>query len=203
MALVPTRFETAANWLSSNPVLANNEVGIETDTGYVKTGDGVRRWVSLPKTDDQETSAQKAAKTSDESGTGAQVYATSPTLVTATLTTPTVSSPTISGFIVHTSTNAITASSTQTQLAATALTSKINRVVTVASANNAVKLPAATAGKEVTVINAHASNAIGVFPASGDTINALSQDAVYAMAAAKTAMFFCAVAGTWNSILTA
>ena len=58
-------------------------------------------------------------------------------------------------------------------------------------------------GKEVTVINAHASNAIGVFPASGDTINALSQDAVYALAATKTAMFFCAVAGTWNTILTA
>ena len=88
MALVPTRFETAANWSSSNPILANNEVGIETDTGVVKTGDGVRAWASLPKTDDQETSAYRASRTSDETGTGAVVLATSPTIVSPSLTTP-------------------------------------------------------------------------------------------------------------------
>ena len=88
MALVPTRFETAANWASSTVILTNGEVGIETDTGYVKTGDGVRTWAALPKTDDQETSAYRASRTSDETGTGAVVLATSPTIVTPTFTTP-------------------------------------------------------------------------------------------------------------------
>ena len=198
MALTPTRSDTAANWASSTGILVVGEVGIESDTGVVKVGDGVRIWSKLNVSDNQVTSAARAAVTSDETGTGSQVYATSPTL-----TTPTMSNPTLTGFIVHSFTNAITASATQTQAAGTVLTSKINRVVTVASANNAVTLPAATAGKEVVVINAHASNAIGVFPASGDKINALSTDAVYALAATKTVMLFCAVAGQWNTILTA
>lgn len=273
MALVPSRFETAANWASSNPVLANNEVGIETDTGFVKTGDGVRAWASLPKTDDQETSAFRAAKTSDETGTGAVVLATSPTLVTPTLTTPTMTTPVL-GAATATTVNKVTitapttsatltlvtgsslitagayaitltstattgvtlptsgtlatlagsealtnktltsptvawsvatpaASATQTQGGGTAITAAINRVSTVASADDALTLPAATAGKVIKVKNAHATNQIGIFPAVGETINALSPDAVYALPALKMVEFNCVSAGTWDTILTA
>lgn len=100
-------------------------------------------------------------------------------------------------------TDAIVASATQTQLAGTALTTDINRVVTVVTAGDAVKLPAAVAGKTVSVINANVTNAIGVFPASGDAINAIAANGVYSVAATKSVDFKCAVAGTWNSLLSA
>jgi hypothetical protein len=38
----------AADWTSINPVLAEGEIGIETDTGKLKTGDGVTGWTGLP-----------------------------------------------------------------------------------------------------------------------------------------------------------
>ena len=263
MALVPTRFETAANWAASTVILAKDEVGIETDTGYVKTGDGFNTWAALPKTDDQETSTQRAASTSDETGTGAAVYATSPTLVTpvlgtatatkinkVTITAPTTSAtltlvtgsslitagayaitltstattgvtlPTSGTLATLAGTEALTnktltsptvawsvatpaASATQTQGGGTAITAAINRVSTVATADDALTLPAATAGKVIKVKNAHATNQIGIFPAVGETINALSPDAVYALPALKMVEFNCVSAGTWDTILTA
>jgi len=41
------RRDTAANWTSVNPVLAEGEPGYETDTGRWKIGDGVTAWNSL------------------------------------------------------------------------------------------------------------------------------------------------------------
>lgn len=41
------RRDTAANWTSINPVLAAGEIGMETDTGNTKLGDGVTAWASL------------------------------------------------------------------------------------------------------------------------------------------------------------
>jgi len=38
---------TAAEWTSENPTLHAREVGVETDTGYIKVGDGVTAWTSL------------------------------------------------------------------------------------------------------------------------------------------------------------
>ncbi len=42
------RRDTAANWASNNPLLLAGEPGVETDTGKLKIGDGVRRWNALP-----------------------------------------------------------------------------------------------------------------------------------------------------------
>ena len=42
------RHGTAANWLSRNPILAQGEYGLETDTFLLKIGDGVRTWINLP-----------------------------------------------------------------------------------------------------------------------------------------------------------
>ena len=39
---------TAAQWTSANPVLAAGEIGVETDTGQFKIGDGVTAWTSVP-----------------------------------------------------------------------------------------------------------------------------------------------------------
>ena len=42
------RRDTAANWAGVNPVLAQGEAGVETDTRKAKLGDGVTAWASLP-----------------------------------------------------------------------------------------------------------------------------------------------------------
>lgn len=46
-ALIQVRRDTAANWTSVNPTLAAGEMGLETDTGLFKVGDGSTAWVSL------------------------------------------------------------------------------------------------------------------------------------------------------------
>ena len=38
---------TAANWTLRNPILAQGEFGLETDTNKIKIGDGVTAWTSL------------------------------------------------------------------------------------------------------------------------------------------------------------
>lgn len=45
--LLELRRDTAANWTSANPTLANGEPGWETDTGKSKMGDGSTAWTSL------------------------------------------------------------------------------------------------------------------------------------------------------------
>lgn len=46
-SLMQQRRDTAANWTSNNPTLLNGEIGYETDTGYLKIGDGSTAWTSL------------------------------------------------------------------------------------------------------------------------------------------------------------
>ena len=41
------RRDTATNWTSNNPTLANGEIGYETDTKKFKIGDGSTAWTSL------------------------------------------------------------------------------------------------------------------------------------------------------------
>lgn len=200
--LTANRSETAANWAASTLVPRQGEVLLATDTGAVKVGDGVNTWTHLPLAETRNTSAVELLEVSDATGQGKQVYNDTPTLLTPIVTGGTFASPALTT-PVFTVANAVAASATQTQVAATALTKDINRVTTVGTAGDAVKLPAATAGAKIIVKNAHATNSMGVFPSSGDKINALATDAVYALAATKAAQFFCAVAGQWDTILTA
>jgi hypothetical protein len=44
---IQIRRDTAANWTSSNPVLAQGEIGIELVTNLMKIGDGSTAWNSL------------------------------------------------------------------------------------------------------------------------------------------------------------
>lgn len=44
---IQLRRDTAANWTSTNPTLAQGELGIETDTRKIKIGDGTTAWNSL------------------------------------------------------------------------------------------------------------------------------------------------------------
>lgn len=41
------RRDTAANWTSTDPVLAQGEIGLEIDSNNIKVGDGVTAWTSL------------------------------------------------------------------------------------------------------------------------------------------------------------
>lgn len=45
--IIQLRRDTAANWTSTNPVLAAGEQGFETDTKKIKVGDGTTAWASL------------------------------------------------------------------------------------------------------------------------------------------------------------
>ncbi len=45
---IQIRRDTAANWTSANPILAQGEWGLEMDTGLQKTGDGATAWNALP-----------------------------------------------------------------------------------------------------------------------------------------------------------
>ena len=101
------------------------------------------------------------------------------------------------------STNGITAFATGGQASAVLLTTVINRVTTVGTAADSVKMPAAVAGLQMTVTNAAAANSMNLFPNTGDQINAGGANAAYAIAAGKTAQLTCAVAGQWHAVLSA
>lgn len=45
---IQLRNDTSANWTSADPVLAQGEMGIETDTDQFKIGNGVNLWSELP-----------------------------------------------------------------------------------------------------------------------------------------------------------
>ena len=45
--IIQIRRDTAANWTSANPTLAQGELGLETDTSKIKAGDGSTAWTSL------------------------------------------------------------------------------------------------------------------------------------------------------------
>ena len=101
------RRDTAASWTSSNPTLASGELGLETDTGKIKIGNGSTAWTSL-------TYAATGTITSVVAGTGLSggtitssgtiaidsTVATltgTQTLTNKTLTSPTVNTATIAG----------------------------------------------------------------------------------------------------------
>lgn len=55
--VIQLRGDTASNWTTANPILAERELALETDTGLYKIGDGVTAWNSL---------AYKALRTLDD-----------------------------------------------------------------------------------------------------------------------------------------
>ena len=75
---IQLRRDTAANWTSANPTLAQGEIGIETDTLKIKVGDGSTAWSSLSYYQFGETTSPSITGTIVE-----EVYAlsgTTPTL---------------------------------------------------------------------------------------------------------------------------
>jgi hypothetical protein len=79
---IQLRRDTAANWTSANPTLAQGEFGFETDTGLLKIGDGTTAWTSL-------------------------TYSIVTLTGTQTLTNKTLTSPTITDLLLNAGTNTV------------------------------------------------------------------------------------------------
>ena len=102
---IQIRRGTASQWTSANPTLASGEWGLETDTLKTKIGNGSTAWNSLAYATGSisisnvtglgtgvatwlatPSAANLAAAVTDETGSGALVFATSPTLTTPVIT---------------------------------------------------------------------------------------------------------------------
>jgi len=65
--VIKLRRDTAADWASVNPVLADGEVGLESDSGLVKYGNGTSQWSDLPYT------TASSVKTKVQNNTGSSI----------------------------------------------------------------------------------------------------------------------------------
>jgi hypothetical protein len=85
------------------------------------------------------------------------------------------------------------------QANATALTGSVNVVETIATDGDSVKLPAASVGTRVIVINADGSgsNSLAIFPATGDKINGGSTNASVTMYYGQRAEFVATDSTNW------
>lgn len=104
----------------------------------------------------------------------------------------------LSGLLTESATNAVTAFAGGGQTSATALTTELNRVTTVASAGDSVKLPAATAGLTIVVVNSGA-NSMQVFGAGTDTINGVPTATGVPQMVNSAVIYSCVVAGSWQA----
>ena len=76
--IIQLRRDTAANWVTVNPVLADGEIGIETDTRKRKCGNGTTAWNLLPYMFSDDLDAQPTAnshKPVESGGTKAAIDA--------------------------------------------------------------------------------------------------------------------------------
>jgi hypothetical protein len=107
------------------------------------------------------------------------------------------------GYVYGSTADAITAYAGGGQASATLLAAQVNRIATVATAADSVKLPVSVAGMVVHVINGAASNSMQVFGSGTDTINDVATATGVAQAAGKSATYLCPVAGKWYRVLSA
>ena len=107
------------------------------------------------------------------------------------------------GMIFQGAVDKITAFAGGGQASAVLLSAMVNRLTTVATAADSVKLPPAIMGASISVFNDAAANSANVFPAVGETINALAANVAFALAAGKNVCFESAVNGKWHAILSA
>ena len=103
------------------------------------------------------------------------------------------------GYPNYSTEDSITASTTHTQAGAYQLTAQVSRVATVASTGDAVGLPTAAVGKQLTVINAGA-NAMQVYGnavTTTDTINGTAGATGISQPAGSEYTYDCTTSGAW------
>lgn len=150
--------------------------------------------------------AVNGAKVVDVNTAGADITGrlTTSTSISATTsvtgTTAVISSGTLSYATLLTEglTTGITAFAGGGQGSATALTTTLNNVTVCATAGDSVKLPAAAAGLTVTIKNSGAT-ALDIFPATGDSIDALAVNLAVRIAPLSVATFRAIDATVWES----
>lgn len=98
---------------------------------------------------------------------------------------------------------ALTASTSSDQAGGYAITADFSVFDTVGTAGDSARLPPALPGRSCVIKNNAAANSMDIFPASGDSINAVSADGAYALAVTKSVLLFCVVKGKWHTLLTA
>lgn len=94
-------------------------------------------------------------------------------------------------------TNSITAHAGGGQSSATLLTTNINRVTTVATAGDSVKLPPSAPGLSIVVLNAGA-NSMQVYGSGSDTINGVATATGISQMAGSVYTYVCTLAGIWT-----
>lgn len=102
-------------------------------------------------------------------------------------------------YYLHSNATGLTAHAGGGQGSALQLAAEFNRVTTVATAGDSVKLPAGVAGMQILVQN-DGANSMNVFPASGESIDALSVNTAIAVKATKNTIFNCVATGLWKSV---
>lgn len=94
--------------------------------------------------------------------------------------------------------DSITAFAGGGQTGATQLICQTNRITTVATAADSVRLPVSAKGREVTVINKGA-NSMQVFGAGTDTIDGVATATGVAQMQSSAVLYFCVALGVWES----
>lgn len=100
----------------------------------------------------------------------------------------------------RTNTDSLTAHAGGGQTSATALPTEFNRVTTVTTAADSVKLPAALVGKEITVVNSGA-NAMQVFGQATETINGIASATGVSQNPGTITTYRSFTAGAWLTTL--
>ncbi len=103
---------------------------------------------------------------------------------------------TLNGIVIGSISAAVNAAGT-TQGTATALVSNINNVTVVTTAAAGVILPTAVAGMRILVRNSDSADTLSIYPATGGTINALSANAAFTLAAGSTTELMATTATQW------
>jgi hypothetical protein len=121
----------------------------------------------------------------------------STTVITiGTATSGATSTTTLSGLVIDSISAAVNAAGT-TQGTATGLVSNINNVTVVTAAAAGVRLPTAVAGMRILVRNSDSADTLSIYPATGGTINALSVNAAFTLAAGSTTELMATTATQW------
>lgn len=156
-----------------------NCTGLPVSTGISGLGANVATFLATP------SSANLASAVTDETGSGALVFGTSPSLTT----------PALSGETFSTSATVTAGTDAQGQ---GALTSDYNVITTAASNPSGVTLPTATTGRRIIVVNKGA-NAVNIYPATGASIDALGANTAVQIAVGGVMAFNASSTTQWYS----
>ena len=153
--------------------------GLPISTGVSGLGSNVATFLATP------SSANLASAITDETGSGALVFGTSPSLTT----------PSLSGETFSTSATVTAGTNAQGQ---GALTSDYNVITTAAATPSGVTLPTATTGRRIVVVNKGA-NTVFVYPATGGYIDGLAINTGRQLLSGSVMVFYASSTTQWYS----